>query len=73
MALPILVQEAESPNFSPAGHAGLTVFLGFLDSDRRKLNSFGTMSLRRILVYRWHDYMSIDLLLRKAGLRQSPA
>ena len=25
---------------------------------RRRLNSFGTMSLRRILGYRWHDYMS---------------
>ena len=24
----------------------------------------------RILGYRWHDYVSNDLLLRKAGLRQ---
>ena len=28
------------------------------------------MSLRRILGYRWHDYMSNDLVLRAAGLRQ---
>ena len=28
------------------------------------------MSLRRILGYRWHDYMSNDLVLRDAGLRQ---
>ena len=37
---------------------------------RRRLNSFGTMSLRRILGYRWHDYKSNDLVLREAGLRQ---
>ena len=28
------------------------------------------MSLRRTLGYRWHDYMSNDLVLREAGLRQ---
>ena len=28
------------------------------------------MSLRRILGYRWHDNMSIDLVLREAGLRE---
>ena len=37
---------------------------------RRRMNSFGTMSLRRILGYRWHDYISNDLVLREAGLRQ---
>ena len=37
---------------------------------RRRLNSFGTMSLRRILGYRWHDYISNDLVLMEAGLRQ---
>ena len=37
---------------------------------RGRLNSFGTMSLRRILGYRWHDYMSNDQVLREAGLRQ---
>ena len=36
---------------------------------RKRLNSFGTMSLRRILGYRWHD-MSNDLVVREAGLRQ---
>ena len=30
----------------------------------------GTMSLRRILGYRWHDYMSNDLVLREAGPSQ---
>ena len=34
------------------------------------LNSSGTMSLCRILGYRWHDYMSDDLVHREAGLRQ---
>ena len=29
-----------------------------------------TMSLRRILGKRWHDYVSNDLALREAGLRQ---
>ena len=28
------------------------------------------MSLRRILGYRWHDYMSNDLVLKKATLSQ---
>ena len=28
------------------------------------------MSLRRILGYRWHDYMTNDLVLMEAGLRQ---
>ena len=34
------------------------------------LISFGTMSLRRVLGYRWHDYMSNDLVLSVAGLKQ---
>ena len=37
---------------------------------RRRLNSFGNMSLRRILGYRWHYYISNDLELREAGLSQ---
>ena len=37
---------------------------------RWRLISFGTMSLRRILCYRWHGYMSIDRVLREAGLKQ---
>ena len=36
----------------------------------RCLISLITMSLRRILGYRWQDYMSNDLVLRGAGLRQ---
>ena len=53
------------------GPAGLAVFLRYLNSDRRtetETELFGTMSLRRILGYRWHDYMSNDLVLRQAGL-----
>ena len=37
---------------------------------KRRVNSFGTTSLRRILGHGWHDYMSNDLVLRGAGLRQ---
>ena len=37
---------------------------------RRRLIFFGTMSLRRILDHRWHDYMSNDQVLREAGQRQ---
>ena len=37
---------------------------------KRRLKPFGTISLRRILGYRWHDYMSNDLVLREAGLGQ---
>ena len=37
---------------------------------RRRLNSFCTMSLRRIFGYRLHDYISNDLVLGEAGLRQ---
>ena len=36
---------------------------------RRILNYFVTMSLRRILGYQWHDYMSHNLVLSEAGLR----
>ena len=42
-------------------------------SDRRaetETELLGNMSLRRILGYRWHDYMSNDLVLRDARLRQ---
>ena len=34
---------------------------------RRRRNSFGTILLRRILGYRWHNY---GLVLREADLRQ---
>ena len=36
---------------------------------RQRLNSFGTMSLRRILGYRWLDRVSNQRLLREAGMR----
>ena len=68
MAPPILVQKDEGPSLSLAGPPGLAVFLRDLDTDRRAktgLNSFGTMSLCRILDRRWHDYVSDDLILSK--------
>ena len=36
---------------------------------RRKLNSFGTRSLRRILGYRWLDFVSNEWLLRETQMR----
>jgi hypothetical protein len=35
----------------------------------RRLNSFGTISLRRILGYRWFDFMSNERVLHEAGMR----
>ena len=73
MALSILVRMDKGPNLSLAGPPGLLyscetwTLTGEL---RRRLNSFGTMSLRRIFGYRWHDYMSNDLVLREAGLKE---
>ena len=40
---------------------------------RQRLNSFATTVCRFadiVLGYRWHDYMSNDVVLREAGLRQ---
>ena len=59
MALPILVLKDDGPNFSLAGpllvySCKAWTLIGEL---RRRLNFFGTMSLRRIFVYRWHDYI----------------
>ena len=36
---------------------------------RRRLNSFGTRSLRRILGYRWSDFVSNERLLRETQMR----
>ena len=36
---------------------------------RSRLNSFCTISLRRILGYRWSDFVSNDRLLRETGFR----
>ena len=36
---------------------------------RRTLNSFGTRSLRRILGYRWSDFVSNERLLRGSQMR----
>ena len=36
---------------------------------RRRLNSFGTRSLRRILGYRWSDFVSNERFLRETQMR----
>ena len=36
---------------------------------RRRLNYFGTSSLRRILGYRWSDFVSNERLLRETQMR----
>ena len=36
---------------------------------RRRLNSFGTRSLQRILGYRWSDFVSSERLLRETQMR----
>ena len=36
---------------------------------RQRLNSFGTRSLRRILSYRWSDFVSNERLLRETQMR----
>ena len=36
---------------------------------RRRLSSFGTRSLRRILGYRWSDFVSNERLLRETQIR----
>ena len=36
---------------------------------RQRLNSFGTRSLRRILGYRWFDFVSNERLLRETQMR----
>ena len=36
---------------------------------RRRLNSFGARSLRRILGYRWSDFVSYERLLRETRMR----
>ena len=48
----------------------MDVILGTLTRDlRRRLNSFGTRSLRRILGYRWSDFVSNKQLLRETQMR----
>ena len=39
---------------------------------RWSLNSFGTRTLRRILVYRWSDFVSNERLLRETQMRFVP-
>ena len=73
IALPTVLQKDELQDFCALD---LPVFLYFcetwtLTSElKQRLNSFGTMSLRQIPGYRWHDYTSNDPLPREAGLRK---
>ena len=39
------------------------------DDLRRRLDSFGTSSLRRILGYRWYDFVSNDRLLEETSMK----
>ena len=37
---------------------------------KRRLDSFGTSSLRRILGYRWTDFVSNDRLLEETSMKK---
>ena len=72
MALPVPVWEDERPSLQVLGAAVLltrcetcTLTRGF----RWRLNSFGTMSLRRILGYSWLEFVSNERLLRETQMR----
>ena len=72
MALPVPVREDESPSLQVLGASSLALWMRDLDSEkdlRRRLNSFGTGSLRRILGYRWSDFVSNERLLRETRMR----
>ena len=67
-------EKGEGPSLSIACPSGLAVFSRGMDSDqptKMEAELFGTTSLRRILGHRWHDYMSNDLVLSEAGLKQA--
>ena len=66
MALPIRMQKDEGPSLSFADPPGLTVTL--TGEIRRRLNSFSTMSLRRILgLHGLLDGMTICLMTGYSG------
>ena len=56
------------------GESGRIRFRGYLagccSDDPVGVVYVGTMWVRRMLGYRWHDCMSNDLVLREPGLRQ---
>ena len=67
VVLSVSVQEDESPSLQFLGASSLVLWMRdwTLTRDlRRRLNSFGTRSLRRILGYRWSDFVSNEQLLR---------
>ena len=72
MALPVPVLEDESPSLQVLGASsvayGCETWTVTKDL-RRRLNSFGTRSLRRILGYRWSDFVSNERLLRETQMR----
>ena len=73
MALLVHVQEDESPSLSVLGASSLLLYgcetLTMTRDLRWTFTSFGTSSLRRILVYRWVDFVSNEPLLRKTQMR----
>ena len=72
MVLPVPVWEDESPSLQVLGASSLVYGCetGTLTKDlRRRLNSFGTRSLRRILGYRWSDFVFNERLLREIQMR----
>ena len=72
MALLVPVREDESLSLQVLGASSLLYGCETwtLTRDlRRRLNSFGTRSLRRILGYRWSDFVSNELLLRETQMR----
>ena len=73
MALPLPVQEDGSLSFQVLGADTILLYgceTWILTRDlRRRLNSFSTMTLRRILGYRCSAFVSNERLLRETQMR----
>ena len=72
VALPVPVQEDESPSLQVLSASSLALQMSDLDTDQGSeiaFNSFGTRSRRGILGYRWSDFVSNERLLRETQIR----
>ena len=79
MALPVPVQDDESSSLQVLGVSSLALSFQSFQSGcetwtvtrdlRRTLDSFGTRCLRRILGYRWSDFVSNEQFLRETQMR----
>ena len=77
MALSVPLQEDESPSLQVLGASSVPLYILLYGCEtwtltrdlRQRLNSFGTRSLRRILSYRWSDFVSNEQLLRETQKR----